>query len=360
MARIMSAQLPGPLGLSELSGRDCGVDVGTPLLPDFAVSETVRNTDGLRDLLEFGFDPFPVPPQKRLPDASGAPAARARPAVPLGFAVGGPLLFASPAIFGAITFIEGPPKRPNIKHDHGFLDDGNGNLDNSKRQAPTAEDFHEKERWSKIARGEIIQFSADFKDAADAYRHYLLDNDGKTLGIRYDGFLNDDASGKTVLQSAVDDIRTAVLDIFDTKFPQPPTAATSVSIRVTSVVMTVGASQIPPNLRYPYPATVNWQKKIGGHPLWVSGTATIESNPAGPRKVTIEMTMHIEDMYNFDPGKTDAQTSLPDDINGRFQVVGLATEFLQIGTATRTITFTVPNAKQSDNRVVPPDQKVTT
>jgi len=30
---------------------------------------------------------------------------------------------------GAPTFVEGQPRRPPIKHDHGFLDDGKSNID---------------------------------------------------------------------------------------------------------------------------------------------------------------------------------------------------------------------------------------
>lgn len=191
------------------------------------------------------------------------------------------------------------------------------------------------------------------RDAVEAYKHYLLDNNGAQLDIRYYAFLSDDPSGKTVAKSAVDDARTAILDIFDAK----PAAAKvgTVRLRATSGVMTVGGGI---NVRYPYPGTQNWQKKIGGHALWLSANATITSNPPGPRSVSIDLTFHAEDMYNFDPGKSDVASGIADEPNGRFQVVGLATEFLQKGETTRTITFTVPDAAQPDNRVVPGDQQV--
>jgi hypothetical protein len=89
-------------------------------------------------------------------------------------------------------------------------------------------------------------------------------------------------------------------------------------------------------------------------------TALIDSNPViKARTVAITMTLHAEDMYNFNPNDADIATNVRDSENGRFEIVGLGTKFLQIGTATRTIAFTIPNAKQADNRVVPADQKIT-
>jgi hypothetical protein len=121
----------------------------------------------------------------------------------------------------------------------------------------------------------------------------------------------------------------------------------------------VSVGRATPDFSYPYPATENWQKAIGGHALWVSAEATVDSNPAtGRRTVEIAVTLRAEDMYNFNPGGADIASSTSDAENGRFEIVGLGTEFLQTGTVTRKVTFTIPNAKQADNRVVPADQKI--
>jgi hypothetical protein len=45
-------------------------------------------------------------------------------------------------------FTEGLAKRPDIHHDHGFLDDGHGNIDNSKRRPPTWEDYKLLAWWT--------------------------------------------------------------------------------------------------------------------------------------------------------------------------------------------------------------------
>lgn len=303
------------------------------------------------------FDIFPVPRQKHVGTEPGPDVTRrsSNPSALVAFNI--PIL-GSPPLAGAAVFVEGAPRRPDIKHDHGFLDDGKGNIDNSKRQSPTDKDRAHKEVWQALL-GAAMTFKKDeLKDANDAYKHFLVDNNGTPMTVRYNGFLTEDTNGKTVLASAIDDTRTGVLDVFDAKFAKPATVAGRQTLRVTSSAVTVG--RVLPDLRYPYPDSENWQKAIGGHALWLSAEATIDSNPAAKtRAVEIKMTLHAEDMYNFNPGGADVATNQKDEENGRFEITGLGTEFLQTGTATRTITFTVPNAKQANNRVVPADQKVT-
>ncbi|WP_180982613.1 OmpA family protein [Methylocella silvestris] len=298
---------------------------------------------------------FPVPPQKVEDEEGAAPASPRPQRSPLLLAFSIPI-FGSPALAGAAVFASGQPRRPSIKHDHGFLDDGKGNIDPSKRQSPTDTDRARKDVW-KFLLGLTIQNKPELKDATDAYKHFLVDNNGTQLTVRYEGFVKDDANGKTVLKSAIDDTRTGVLDIFDSQFPKPLTSAARTLLQVTSSAVTVGRAT--PDFRYPYPADENWQKAIGGHALWISADAIIDSAPGKLRTVAITMTLHAEDMYNFNPDGADIATNTRDAENGRFEIVGLGTEFLQIGTAQRTITFTIPNAKQADNRVVPADQKVT-
>ena len=298
---------------------------------------------------------FLVPPQKPDEEFEGTRQtpefARTTSAL-----VGRPLIFGGPPLKGAPAFVEGPARRPAIKHDHGFLDDGKGNLDGSKRQSPNDTDRAHKEVWVAIL-GFAMQRKPELKDATAAYKHFLVDNNGAPLTIRYEGFLTEDANGQTVLKSAVDDTRAGILDLFDAKFPKPPATTKTDKLQATSEAVSVGRAL--PDFRYPYPASENWQKAIGGHALWISAAATIASDQvARLRKVEIIMTLHAEDMYNFNPNGVDIATATSDLENGRFEIVGLGTEFLQTATVNRTITFTIPLAKQPDNRVVPADQKV--
>jgi outer membrane protein OmpA-like peptidoglycan-associated protein len=159
---------------------------------------------------------FPVPRQKHQGAGPGLdlPPAPQRSSLLLAFSVP---LFGAPPLAGAPVVVEGPPRRPNIKHDHGFLDDGKGNIDNSKKQSPTDRDRDHKEVW-KFLLGNSIQRRPELKDANDAYKHFLVDNNGAQFTVRYDGFLKEDTTGQTVLKSAIDDTRTGVLDVFDKSF----------------------------------------------------------------------------------------------------------------------------------------------
>jgi hypothetical protein len=93
---------------------------------------------------------------------------------------------------------------PNIRHDHGHLDDGNGNIDNSKRRSATVGDYTALAYWTaKLNVAEKLR--PDLIDATDAYRHFLFGR-GTTRTINYDRFIESDKSGQTIIQSAAKNI----------------------------------------------------------------------------------------------------------------------------------------------------------
>jgi hypothetical protein len=259
------------------------------------------------------------------------------------------------------TFKEGPPKRPDIKHDHGFLDDGTPqhNLDLSKRQPPTDQDRARKEIWiafSKLAR----EHKPELKDACDAYEHFLIDNNGLARTLDYERFLIDDPSGNIVLRSTIEDTRTAALDLYDKKVSKPSKVFRADNFQMVSAPITVGSGDNP-DPRYPYPDSENWQKTIGGHVLWISASVTVGSNPLEKRRAfDVDMTVHMEDRYNFNPNNKDIKTQVKDEENGRFEIVGLAREFMHMATIERVITFSVPINRLTNNRALPSDQVVRT
>ncbi|MDR6159845.1 hypothetical protein QF023_003361 [Chryseobacterium sp. SLBN-27] len=58
----------------------------------------------------------------------------------------------------------------------------------------------------------------------------------------------------------------------------------------------------------------------------------------------MKLTIYGEDVYNFNPGqKNIANTSngTKDDVNGRFEVVGYAKQFMQFGSYTTNLEWTV-------------------
>lgn len=250
-------------------------------------------------------------------------------------------------------FTEGTPKRPDIHHDHGFLDDGHGNIDPSKRQSPTWRDYRSYAWWSaKLNGAETLR--PDLKNATNAYRHFL-DATGTDFNVDYEAFLSNDDAGKTVLHSAIEDTRSSAIAIHDGKVTPPLTSKTEESFSITSDVIPVGGG----DSRYPYPKTENWQKAIGAHFLWIDGAVKVTSDPAvKKRRFEIKMTIHMEDMYNFNPGAADIATGTPDAENGRFEITGLGKEFLSKATVTRKITFSVPFGPLPDTRIQPADEDV--
>ena len=253
--------------------------------------------------------------------------------------------------------VEGPPQRPDIHHDHGFLDDGNGNIDPSKYQEPTFTDrLHYAEWKGKYLGAEGVDtFYPYLVDAVAAYAHFL-DDTGTDLHIHYDRFLRKDESGKVVLQSAIQDIVAAAIAIDDQKIAaSPPDSPRQDKFSLVSEAINVGGG----DSRYPYPATENWQKALGAHQIWLTAPVTVGVDPvAKKRSFTIDLTIHAEDMYNFNPGAHDIATGIPDSDNGRFEITRLGKEFLSKGEEYRTIVFTEPITPVPDTRLTPSDQQV--
>lgn len=251
-------------------------------------------------------------------------------------------------------FTEGPAVRPDIKHDHGFLDDGKGNIDASKRRAPTWEDYKLLAFWwLKLEGAETLR--KDLKNATDAYRHFL-ENSGGDFTVDYQSFLGSDDAGKTVLKSVVEDVVASAIEVDDKKMGgATPPAATEHKFSIVSEGIGAGGK----DSRYPYPKTENWQKAIGAHFLWIDAAVKVQVDPAkGKRTFDVRMHLHMEDMYNFNPGAADIATGTPDAENGRFEVTGLAKEFLSKANVDRTVTFTQPLTPVPDPRTPPSDLDV--
>jgi hypothetical protein len=194
----------------------------------------------------------------------------------------------------------------------------------------------------------------DLRDALRAYRQFL-ENSGKDLRANYEAFLADDDSGKTVLKSAIEDTVASAIAIHDNKMGvPPPSTARQDEFNIISETIIVGDDS-----RYPYPKTENWQKAIGGHDIWVDAAVKVKIDPAAKKRTfEVKMNLHMEDMYNFNPGAADIATGTLDAENGRFEVSGLAHEFLSKADISRTITFSEPLARVPDTRVPPSDQNV--
>jgi hypothetical protein len=253
------------------------------------------------------------------------------------------------------TFTVGPIVAPKIQHDHGFLgkDPDRREFDASKRRTPTLDDQVARAAWiSKLRGAQLVR--PDLKDACTAYEHYLFGK-GVPLVIDYERFVVADSSGATVLQSALEDARVGAVEFHNLAMKSTPPGARIDTFTMASDALVVGDSEG----RYPYPETENWQKTIGGNAIWLESAVTVRVDPANNRRdFEIDLLVHAEDMYNFDPHKVDIATGAPDEANGRFQECGLGDEFLSVGTATRQIKFSLP-LTASDSGAVPADLVVT-
>ena len=249
-------------------------------------------------------------------------------------------------------FIVSAPSRPSFTLDHGFLDDGTGKIDESKRQFPTVDDFKQLAKWNLLLNGAEIA-RPDLIDATRAYRHFL-DLSGTDLVFSYEDFVAKDRTGARILQNLLDDVRAAAIELND------PRGGNHYIIQCDAIP--VGATDKKGfllNPRYGYPGTENWQKAIGAHVIWADADVTTSVDPKTKTPAfVIEVTLHAEDRYNFNPGNKDIATGIKDKENGRFEIVGLGKEFLSLSTLTRTMRFSLPSGKL-DVRAAPPNLIVT-
>jgi hypothetical protein len=99
---------------------------------------------------------------------------------------------------------------------------------------------------------------------------------------------------------------------------------------------------------FPYSKTENWQKAIGAFNVYYKADLSAKGNEDGSLTYTLNMTIHAEDLYNFNPEQADIATGTPDDENGRFEIIGWAKEFMQSGAAklTKPIIWTTQPAEK--------------
>lgn len=225
--------------------------------------------------------------------------------------------------------------KPTIFHDNGFLQ----NPDDPKDPIPieTREPTREERKFylEQIAKvygldgADDILPGDDFSgrimnldDALEAYKHFLT-GDGEDRYFDYDKFLDNDYSGKIVKYNANLDARVAAEQLYNKAVASGDVSSNEpYSFSFTSDVLKVGG-----NGRYPYPDTENWQKAIGGHPLWTETKVTFIPQADGSVIAEATTNLNVEDRYNFNRGSFDIQTGDPDDLRGVLEECGLAHQY---------------------------------
>lgn len=232
----------------------------------------------------------------------------------------------------------GPPRRPPIQHDNGFLQNPKDPKDPNPiaTREPSMSDRLAEAKWAvKLEAARHLR--PDLKDATDAYSHFLSGN-GKDRTFDYERFVTQDESGKKVLKSATQDTQKAAEAQYAAMIAKDPSlAGKPVTFQITGGPIGVGGN----DGKFPYPKTENWQKAIGGHSIWNSATVTVTppSTPGGKPSFSMDMTVHAEDRYNFNPNQKDIATGIPDSDNGRFEQTGLAHQYTQTGSVQRKVSW---------------------
>jgi hypothetical protein len=199
----------------------------------------------------------------------------------------------------------GDPTRPPIKFDDDFVYDPDAEA--------SFDDYVSWNKWGMIDNGARV-LRPGLDDASEFYSHYR-DATGTPRTVDYEeAYREDEVIRGSVDQEINDAVRAA-----DELHKQ--TGSTSFSITGDAA-------------KAEYPVTENWRKALGGHTIWGSGDVRIDGNTA-----TMEVTVHAEDRYNFDRGKSDIDSGTPDSVNGRFAELGWAKSFDVSGTLTRTVTW---------------------
>lgn len=199
------------------------------------------------------------------------------------------------SLLAGVAYRIGPPTRPPITHDNGFLALG--------RRTPTAGDYAKKAVWkAKLEAGEALR--PDLTDALGAYRHFL-EGGGKPRTFSYERYVQNDRSGRTTLKNAVLNVQWGAIQLWKTTRTR--------SFSLTGSAIPCGGSSV----HYPYPATENWQKAIGGHQIWLSGDVTVtggtvpdpSDNKAGP---------HQQGGFAFTIARTGAIVVRPGDMLSKY------------------------------------------
>lgn len=212
---------------------------------------------------------------------------------------------------------------PRFEHDNGFWGTYPeiGYYPPSAPIKPTPQDFQNELDWA--TKGILAQMSW-LANGGNAYMHFLHAS-GDDYWMDFPDYFDDDASATVMLDNAIKIAKKSAQNLL----------TENGYIEMYSDGYTVGSDD-----RFPYPASEDWQKAIGGFQMWMSAKVkVVESN--GVLQYSMTLTLHAEDRYNFNPGQQDIATGTPDNVNGRFELTGQAKQFNQYGKHSVHVTWSV-------------------
>lgn len=234
----------------------------------------------------------------------------------------------------SVTFEMGPPKRPPIKPDTGFLTLPLGGAALPIVNLPFL--VAKQAAWTVAEAWNAYQqrLNQNVPDGMAAYQHYLCGY-GRAREFSYEKYISDDEAGKITLTNAVDATMAAAENAFRVHFSNKTISGIKFSLTSSSIRCGEG------DTAYPYPRTANWRFAIGAHFIWLSADIEVKKTPTLP-DFTMAVVLHAEDRYNFNPGQATIDTifgiRVPDAVHGYlFEKTKYATPYTHFATLKRTV-----------------------
>lgn len=208
-----------------------------------------------------------------------------------------------------VSYFPGDPREPFVVFDNDYAYDPNFK--------PNKQDYLNWMKWNTLLTGaETLGY---LPDGCAAYRRYV-EATGMDLIVDYEKAYRQDIGVKDSVDAKMNEGILAAFDYYNKTKSDTFSLSGNASISIK------------------YPVTENWQKTIGGHQIWNSMDVTVTG-----QVMTMELTVHELDRYNFNKDMQDIATGAKDEENGRFELAGWAKSFTTRGTVSRTITVDLNN-----------------
>lgn len=226
-------------------------------------------------------------------------------------------------------YVLGSRIKPLINHDNGFLK-------KYPCRKPTIEEKMQYVKWRGILEAaESVQgipflSKTNMPDAVAAYRHFM-EGSGTTRDVKFERYFRDDPSGRHTFRTICMEVRDAAYKFYMSNY-NGLDASFNFTSRVKKAKNESNLDVLSNTRIYPHPVTENWTKTLGVFSFWVECRVDVSCIDKIPH-FQLELSIHVEDMYNFNPYQVDIATGIKDEENGVFEITGLARQYLNVGIA---------------------------
>lgn len=197
---------------------------------------------------------------------------------------------------------------------------------------PGLGEYLELSKWVAMLNG-ARGLRPDLQDAIAAYSHFLY-GEGASRKFSYERYVMSDRSGRITLRNAILEAQHAATKLWQEN-GKPS------KFNFSGPAINCGTDDLKQRYIakiFPYPATENWQKTIGAHYIWLSGSVTVTKSTKDTH-FSMNFTLHAEDQYNFNKGEQDIATGISDAENGKLVVYGFADGYLHTSSLQRKLSW---------------------